>query len=368
MTHPPSACIAGLLLTIAIVTGGLLGLLLALVLGGGGYLIGGPATTARSTSAPVIRQVAIVAEADTAPASTRRTDPRSRPDRTSMADEMPPSAGPSTSAPRRSSTSIERCRPRHPRRPSPTRALRGTLIGTRVAPRVHHDGGPPGPRRGRRRRRRRADELRIATDVRDRVLRRGTALRAVAAWLSTCASLTCARRVRRGECRERDDDQQQRSASTARSPRPTEVRPRRAPLVGAAADRRRPDRGRGRGGPRSCSSASAGRAARRGRSTRSARSTASTPTAHDAAVGARDRPCSAWCWCGCAAQAGRSHGPDLQGAPAPTATLWVTPRRADRGPGRRRGARGDPNARTSSPPTASRVKPPAHLRRAGHGR
>ena len=41
MTTSTLGLIAGLLLTIAIVTGGLLGLLLALVLGGGGYLIGG---------------------------------------------------------------------------------------------------------------------------------------------------------------------------------------------------------------------------------------------------------------------------------------------------------------------------------------
>lgn len=41
MTTSTIGLIAGLLLTIAIVTGGLLGLLLAVVLGGGGYLIGG---------------------------------------------------------------------------------------------------------------------------------------------------------------------------------------------------------------------------------------------------------------------------------------------------------------------------------------
>ncbi|WP_082600440.1 MULTISPECIES: DUF2273 domain-containing protein [Nocardioides] len=41
MTTSTLGLLAGLLLTIAIVTGGLLGLLLALVLGGGGYLIGG---------------------------------------------------------------------------------------------------------------------------------------------------------------------------------------------------------------------------------------------------------------------------------------------------------------------------------------
>lgn len=41
MTTSSLGLIAGLLLTIAIVTGGLLGLLLGLVLGGGGYLLGG---------------------------------------------------------------------------------------------------------------------------------------------------------------------------------------------------------------------------------------------------------------------------------------------------------------------------------------
>lgn len=41
MTNSTLGLVAGLLLTIAIVTGGLLGLLLAIVLGGAGYLIGG---------------------------------------------------------------------------------------------------------------------------------------------------------------------------------------------------------------------------------------------------------------------------------------------------------------------------------------
>lgn len=41
MTTSTLGLISGLLLTIAIVTGGLLGLLLAVVLGGAGYLIGG---------------------------------------------------------------------------------------------------------------------------------------------------------------------------------------------------------------------------------------------------------------------------------------------------------------------------------------
>jgi uncharacterized membrane protein len=41
MTTSTLGLIAGLLLTIAIVTGGLLGLVLAVLLGGGGYLIGG---------------------------------------------------------------------------------------------------------------------------------------------------------------------------------------------------------------------------------------------------------------------------------------------------------------------------------------
>lgn len=41
MTTSTIGLLAGLLLTIAIVTGGFLGLLLALVLGGAGYLIGG---------------------------------------------------------------------------------------------------------------------------------------------------------------------------------------------------------------------------------------------------------------------------------------------------------------------------------------
>lgn len=41
MTNSTLGLVAGLLLTIAIVTGGLLGLLLAVVLGGAGYLIGG---------------------------------------------------------------------------------------------------------------------------------------------------------------------------------------------------------------------------------------------------------------------------------------------------------------------------------------
>lgn len=41
MTTSTLGLIAGLLLTIAIVTGGFVGLLLALVLGGGGYLLGG---------------------------------------------------------------------------------------------------------------------------------------------------------------------------------------------------------------------------------------------------------------------------------------------------------------------------------------
>ncbi|MER7609853.1 DUF2273 domain-containing protein [Nocardioides sp. SLBN-16] len=41
MTNSTLGLVAGLLLTIAIVTGGLIGLLLAVVLGGAGYLIGG---------------------------------------------------------------------------------------------------------------------------------------------------------------------------------------------------------------------------------------------------------------------------------------------------------------------------------------
>lgn len=41
MTNSTLGLVAGLLLTIAIVTGGLIGLLLAIVLGGAGYLIGG---------------------------------------------------------------------------------------------------------------------------------------------------------------------------------------------------------------------------------------------------------------------------------------------------------------------------------------
>lgn len=41
MTTSTIGLIAGLLLTIAIVTGGLVGFLLALVLGAGGYLVGG---------------------------------------------------------------------------------------------------------------------------------------------------------------------------------------------------------------------------------------------------------------------------------------------------------------------------------------
>ena len=41
MTTSTVGLIAGLLLTIAIVTGGFVGLLLAIVLGGGGYLVGG---------------------------------------------------------------------------------------------------------------------------------------------------------------------------------------------------------------------------------------------------------------------------------------------------------------------------------------
>jgi uncharacterized membrane protein len=41
MTNSTLGLVAGLLLTIAIVTGGLVGLLLAIVLGGVGYLIGG---------------------------------------------------------------------------------------------------------------------------------------------------------------------------------------------------------------------------------------------------------------------------------------------------------------------------------------
>lgn len=41
MTTSTIGLIAGLLLTIAIVTGGLLGLLLAILLGGVGYLVGG---------------------------------------------------------------------------------------------------------------------------------------------------------------------------------------------------------------------------------------------------------------------------------------------------------------------------------------
>lgn len=43
MTNSTLGLVAGLLLTIAIVTGGLVGLLLAVVLGGAGYLIGGHA-------------------------------------------------------------------------------------------------------------------------------------------------------------------------------------------------------------------------------------------------------------------------------------------------------------------------------------
>ena len=41
MTNSTLGLVAGLLLTIAIVTGGLVGLLMAIVLGGAGYLIGG---------------------------------------------------------------------------------------------------------------------------------------------------------------------------------------------------------------------------------------------------------------------------------------------------------------------------------------
>jgi len=41
MTTSTIGLIAGLLLTIAIVTGGFLGFLLAVILGGAGYLIGG---------------------------------------------------------------------------------------------------------------------------------------------------------------------------------------------------------------------------------------------------------------------------------------------------------------------------------------
>ena len=41
MTNSTLGLVAGLLLTVAIVTGGLVGLLLAIVLGGTGYLIGG---------------------------------------------------------------------------------------------------------------------------------------------------------------------------------------------------------------------------------------------------------------------------------------------------------------------------------------
>lgn len=41
MTTSTLGLISGLLLTVAIVTGGVLGLLLAIVLGGAGYLIGG---------------------------------------------------------------------------------------------------------------------------------------------------------------------------------------------------------------------------------------------------------------------------------------------------------------------------------------
>lgn len=41
MTNSTLGLVAGLLLTIAIVTGGLVGLLLAVVLGGAGYLVGG---------------------------------------------------------------------------------------------------------------------------------------------------------------------------------------------------------------------------------------------------------------------------------------------------------------------------------------
>lgn len=41
MTTSTIGLLAGLLLTVAIVTGGFVGLLLAVVLGGGGYLIGG---------------------------------------------------------------------------------------------------------------------------------------------------------------------------------------------------------------------------------------------------------------------------------------------------------------------------------------
>lgn len=41
MTTSTIGLLAGLLMTIAIVTGGLLGLLLAIILGGAGYLIGG---------------------------------------------------------------------------------------------------------------------------------------------------------------------------------------------------------------------------------------------------------------------------------------------------------------------------------------
>ncbi|WZH50962.1 MAG: DUF2273 domain-containing protein [Nocardioides alkalitolerans] len=41
MTTSSLGLVAGLLLTLAVTTGGFLGLLLAIVLGGGGYLIGG---------------------------------------------------------------------------------------------------------------------------------------------------------------------------------------------------------------------------------------------------------------------------------------------------------------------------------------
>ncbi|MDF9714755.1 DUF2273 domain-containing protein [Nocardioides sp. ChNu-153] len=41
MTTSSLGLVAGLLLTIAVTTGGFLGLLLAVVLGGGGYLLGG---------------------------------------------------------------------------------------------------------------------------------------------------------------------------------------------------------------------------------------------------------------------------------------------------------------------------------------
>lgn len=41
MTTSTIGLLAGLLMTIAIVTGGLLGFLLAIILGGAGYLIGG---------------------------------------------------------------------------------------------------------------------------------------------------------------------------------------------------------------------------------------------------------------------------------------------------------------------------------------